>query len=754
MLNQNSPLQRTVLPGRTALVLAVALAWAAAARAENTVVEGQFIAVDGPINAEVTGQVVRIMDRYVQHFRDEKRGDDQRKVDRVLKLVFDFNARGEPNVSTNFGPCYELATAIRKLQDVTTVAFVHGQASRHTVLPVLACKELVLSQQAVLGPVIGKDDASVAHETPEWAAYKYITRNRIRSPDVVLKLLDRDMEVFEGRSGQGAVFFIDPRDKDERAEKQIEVLDPNPVVPKGLASYTPALAQKLGLTNAPTRESKEEVANLFRMPPGSVRDELMGRAPSAWRVTVTGPVTRALYESLTRRIRQAVGGRAGRRGANLVILQLECGGGDWGAAVDLARFLQTLKDDSGQMKVETVAYIPGRAPDTAAILAFGCSKIIMAEKPAQGQDAPQEAELGDFSAFGPAPTPLQVSALEELLEAGRYKKVLARGLLDRDLVLFEVERRADNLSELVTEDEWKDDQAKEERQQQYRHAREVKHQGEQLVLRANRARELRIASDVVDGLPALYALYDLKPDQVAQGGTDWLDDLAYFLRLPATSIFLVMLGIVCLILEMKVPGVTFPGIIAAICFVLFFWAYSPLAGQFIWLSILLFILGLILIGLEVFVMPGVAVVGLSGALLVVSSLVLVTLEKWPTTTAEWQSVGWTAISFTLSLVGSVVAAFILAWYLPNIPYVNRLILKPAGEDDGELPAEGTTAAGQTDYSGLLGAIGTAATPLRPAGKVQFGDQFIDVLAEGNYVEIGTRVQVIEIEGNRIVVKEV
>ncbi len=54
----------------------------------------------------------------------------------------------------------------------------------------------------------------------------------------------------------------------------------------------------------------------------------------------------------------------------------------------------------------------------------------------------------------------------------------------------------------------------------------------------------------------------------------------------------------------------------------------------------------------------------------------------------------------------------------------------------------------------MGAIGVAATPLRPAGKTQFGEQFVDVVAEGGYVRPGARVQVIEIEGNRVVVKEV
>ena len=63
---------------------------------------------------------------------------------------------------------------------------------------------------------------------------------------------------------------------------------------------------------------------------------------------------------------------------------------------------------------------------------------------------------------------------------------------------------------------------------------------------------------------------------------------------------------------------------------------------------------------------------------------------------------------------------------------------------------------QTDlrYASLLGAIGVAATPLRPAGTVRLGDQYVDVVAEGSYVEAGSRIQVVEVEAHRIVVKEV
>ena len=159
-----------------------------------------------------------------------------------------------------------------------------------------------------------------------------------------------------------------------------------------------------------------------------------------------------------------------------------------------------------------------------------------------------------------------------------------------------------------------------------------------------------------------------------------------------------------------------------------------------------------LIGLEIFVFPGTGVAGLSGTLLVVFSLALVALEKRPQTSEEWMALLSMMAQFGLALVGAVLLAVLLASYLPHIPYLNRLILKP--KTDPELPGDEPSDAVRPETAALLGAIGVAATPLRPAGKVKFGDEYIDVVAEGTYVEAGTRVQVVEIEGNRIVVKEV
>jgi membrane-bound serine protease (ClpP class) len=105
----------------------------------------------------------------------------------------------------------------------------------------------------------------------------------------------------------------------------------------------------------------------------------------------------------------------------------------------------------------------------------------------------------------------------------------------------------------------------------------------------------------------------------------------------------------------------------------------------------------------------------------------------------------------LSLIAAMVSAFVIAMYLPSIPYANRLVLNPPGEGDHEA---GGAVGEASPYAAMLGAIGIAETTLRPAGKARFGDDFLDVVAEGDYINPGGRVQVIEIEGTRIVVKEI
>jgi membrane-bound serine protease (ClpP class) len=232
--------------------------------------------------------------------------------------------------------------------------------------------------------------------------------------------------------------------------------------------------------------------------------------------------------------------------------------------------------------------------------------------------------------------------------------------------------------------------------------------------------------------------------------SQWLDRVAEFFRLPAVYLALITLGIIGLVFEFKLPGTTFPGSVAAICFVLFFWAHS-FVGEFTLLAIMLFLLGLVFLGIEVFVVPGLGFSGVAGAVLMFLGLLLVTLEHWPNDQKEWTEFGSTFGTLAIGIALAVVGAVALTWSLPNIPLLNKMVLKPPSAEVEHAMPMSMSHSGPVD---LLGAIGVAVTPLRPSGKAQFGGQFLDVIAEGDYVAPGGRVQVIEIEGTRIVVKEV
>jgi membrane-bound ClpP family serine protease len=388
-----------------------------------------------------------------------------------------------------------------------------------------------------------------------------------------------------------------------------------------------------------------------------------------------------------------------------------------------------------------------QAKDTATFLALGCTEIVMEKN----------ATLGGFEDLlraKPKYADAIAPSLEKLAEKQGYPPIIARGMLDLNLTIRRVERRTGKLIEhkMIDEKEWQADQKGERLWQE---VDVLKRPGQLLNLDSALAKKLDIAKFVSQGGPSdrvswLKEHYGLK--QIREAKTDWLDALAAFLCRPMVSWFLVMVGIIGLVLELKIPGVGFPGVIAALCFVLYFWAQQEqMRGDLTMLAILLFVLGLILIAVEVFVFPGFGVTGVSGVLLMLVGLALVTVVKMPETTQEWVDFGSTLTLLGVGLVAAVGSAFVIGWYLPHIPYANRLVLPPPS--DALDPFDEDLTAAESAAS-LLGAIGEAATTLRPAGKARFGEEFVDVVAEGSYVQPGARVQVIEIEGNRIVVKEV
>ena len=737
-------------------------------------VEGLIVAVPPTITTESTHRLRSLLHGPLERFK----AGASRQGGRFTVLC-NFNPENKTAECDDFGAALSLARYLRSLQTgirgVGVVAYVHGDVRRHSVLPVLACSEIVFSARGRLGQVTAADrPLSKTDQT----GYEEITRGRYPAV-LVRKMYDAAAEVLRD-GGQ----FVDGDSKPRPRGQPVAEL-----AGQGIALYDFALARKVGLCQQVARASLDDVRKAYDLDRSTVVRAL--DRTTAWRIPVEGPITGKLVEETRDRIRRAL-----REGANVLLIELLCGGGELDRAHELGRYLAEINEQrAGGPPVETVAFVTARARNLAVLPALGCQRIVMQKEAPEGPDGadedevqPREARLGglgpyidrhpDIAAIRKEiqlrPPPARLADLErnlakrrqgleeelrnaltDLAERQRYSVTLIEGLCSRDLRIVAVERVGGTGREFVPQAEYEADQ---KGPGQYRKVMQIKpwkdekNENRYLTLSADQAVEVGLAQAVVKDFNGLCALEGVTASEVRTPETGWLYALAGFLRAPWTSVVLVMLGITCLILELKMPGVGLPGVIAAICFVLFFWAHSQLHGQITWLALLLFVLGLALIGLEVFVLPGFGVCGISGIILVLVSLGLVAYGHWPRTTEEWVGFGHKLSPFGISMLGSLVGVFLIVRYLPHIPVLNRLLLRTADEHEYGVPEPDNPL--HAEYQALLGAIGVAATPLRPAGKTQFGDAFVDVVAEGGYVLPGTRVQVIEIEGNRVVVKEV
>jgi membrane-bound ClpP family serine protease len=719
---------------RRGSALAAVLLLTAAAPAQNVVPDGGvYVVVPTPL----TSGAVTLVKKRVEEART-----------RPSVVVFDFNPEDRDAAAADFGPCSDLAQYIAGLHDVRTVAYVHARVTGHTVLSVLACKEIACGPQAALGAVAAAPLGPIQRE-----AYRVITEEvRPAYLAVARKMADADVQLRKGKKGD-ADWYVDLRQRAEAARDGVQVFNsaPLPEAPDGqVGLFTAGQLRDLGLSRG-TFPGQQDLLDAFGLTAAALReDPLGGRAPVAFRYTLKGTIDGGKKEEVVRMAEGVVS-----RGGNLLFLQMEGSGGDWQAARELAQKLTELQAEKGLL---TVAFVPDRAADTAAIVALGCTEIVMSlRKDAAGGEESPEAEFGDFEAIVGKPganAKLLADSLRDLAAAKGYPPVLIDGMLDRTVEIVRVQKKENHaVHRLMTGAEYEAQKGKD----RWVNPAVVKPRGELLKLSATQAMELGLARFVVDGRdPAeVYARYGVDAVQVKDASPAWLDQFASFLKLPAVTVLLVVIGFTGLILEMKVPGTTVPGIIAALCFILVFWAHTQFSNQVAVLAGLLFILGLVLVLLEVFVLPGIGAAGITGVLLMLVALGLVTFggNEVPDTVAGWSRIGGKMAQYLIGMIVSFGLALTIARYLPNIPYANRLMLIPPGEKPGA-EAEPPVLPGAAQAAGLLGAVGTAQTVLRPAGTVIFGDQYVDVVTEGGYIPAGARVQVVEVEGTRIVVKEV
>jgi membrane-bound serine protease (ClpP class) len=260
-----------------------------------------------------------------------------------------------------------------------------------------------------------------------------------------------------------------------------------------------------------------------------------------------------------------------------------------------------------------------------------------------------------------------------------------------------------------------------------------------------------LADGVVDSIVDLKQKAGLKGDLVSIDPTGF-EQLAFWIT--AMAPLLLLGGIIGAYLEFKIPGATLPGIVAAICFTLFFLGhyFAGLAG---WEVVALFLLGLALVIVEIlFFAHSTIVFGVLGVFLILASLLWAMIDRYPGQTflPTGQMLAVPLLNLFLALVAAAIVIALLARYLPRTSVYRRFALitsNPPGPSLAERPRQFAIPIALSP-----GMQGISLSILRPSGKARFADRVIDVVTQGEFIPPGTPISVIQTDGMRVVVESV
>jgi membrane-bound serine protease (ClpP class) len=258
-----------------------------------------------------------------------------------------------------------------------------------------------------------------------------------------------------------------------------------------------------------------------------------------------------------------------------------------------------------------------------------------------------------------------------------------------------------------------------------------------------------LAEGVVDSIADLTKKAGLKGNIVTIEPTGF-EQIAFWIT--ALAPLLLLGGILGAYLEFKIPGATWPGVISAICFALFFLGHY-LAGLAGWEVVALFMLGMILVLIEIlFFVHSTIVFGVVGVFLMLASLLWTMIDRYPGQNffPTGKMLAVPLLNMFIAIVGSFIVIALLARYLPRTSIYRRFALmdsNPPGPSLAGVPRQFATVLALTP-----GTQGTAITVLRPSGKARFADRVIDVVTEGEFIAPQTPVTVIQSDGMRVVVK--
>ena len=443
--------------------------------------------------------------------------------------------------------------------------------------------------------------------------------------------------------------------------------------------------------------------------------------------------------------------------ADAIIFDVHTPGGAVGAARDIIDAIQ-------RTEIPTIAYVNTEAISAGAMISLSCDQIVMRHGGAIGDSAPVSIQGEELSEKAVSYIRGKIRATAE--RQGRNPDIAA-AMVDKRLYLV----RFTN-GEIITL-----------REEEYIERKEIGAEmeiiaaggpeGELLTLTTEEALEYNLADGEADSVEDLLGMYQIvevdgerkalttegiiqKQMEFGAGGVKVIkplkdatqetvlvtlaDRFVFFITSPFISAGLLALGSLGLFIEIRTPGFGFPGIAGLVCLGLFFWGHRLLNISADYAA-LAFIVGVGLLLVELFVIPGFGIAGIGGIALMLGSVFFVFRNAYKFETAVF------GLSFAIILAFAFAIA--LSYVLPKTRTWNHLVLS-AAMDSGS----GFHSAPREDFQGYVGKTGIALTPLRPAGTVRVDDKRLDVVTAGDFIVRETPVKIINVEGSKIFVEAI
>ena len=449
-------------------------------------------------------------------------------------------------------------------------------------------------------------------------------------------------------------------------------------------------------------------------------------------IPVEGEVSAALAAFISRAVRQ------GRESENPVFLfEMDTFGG----AVDAAfQIVDTLVNIQG---VPTVAYVKTKAISAGALIALACDRMVMKKSTTIGDVAPLTMSNEGPKMLGEKfQSPIRAK-FRTLAKRNGYHETLTEAMVTQELTVFKVEfpdtvmyLDSTGLADLAAGIKKKIVKTS-----------TVVRSGELLTMDDAEAAQFGFSKGSVESLDGALEKLGLTGATVVRLQRSWSETMVGFIGKIAP--ILMMIGLAALYIEIRTPGFGVPGIVGIFCLATVFFS-QYMVGLADYTELLLLGIGVVLLAAEVFVIPGFGIAGIAGIGFILAAMIL-SLQSFvfprPEFPWEKQLLIKNLLYASASLVGA--AGMIILFFRFAFPRLGRMVSGPyltttlgdahaAPEQTKEVPLR-------------PGDRGVVVTPLRPSGKVEFGEEIYDVVADGVFIEKSEPVIVSEISGGRIVV---